>query len=123
MLLSLHPAVGAIVGFLVLDQAIDVQTGIAIGLVVIASIVAARSERHPGAGLMCGRFTVATDPAELAERFEVELPQDWTPSYNVAPTQDVLGVVRGRDAQRRAARAALRPRPALGEGSRRSASR
>ena len=24
---------------------------------------------------MCGRFTVATDPAELAERFEVELPR------------------------------------------------
>jgi putative SOS response-associated peptidase YedK len=49
---------------------------------------------------MCGRFTVATDPAVLAERFDVELPPDWTPSYNVAPTQDVLGVVRGRDARR-----------------------
>ena len=47
VLLSLHPAVGAIVGFLVLDQAIDVQTGIAIGLVVVASIVAARSEPLP----------------------------------------------------------------------------
>jgi putative SOS response-associated peptidase YedK len=49
---------------------------------------------------MCGRFTVATDPAVLAERFEVELPEDWAPSYNVAPTQDVLGIVRSRDAQR-----------------------
>jgi putative SOS response-associated peptidase YedK len=49
---------------------------------------------------MCGRFTVATDPAELAERFEVQLPEDWTPSYNVAPTQPVLGVVRRRDAPR-----------------------
>ena len=47
VLLSLHPAVGAIVGFLVLDQAIGLQTGIAIGLVVIASIVAARSEVIP----------------------------------------------------------------------------
>jgi inner membrane transporter RhtA len=47
VLLSLHPAVGAIVGFLVLDQGIDLQTGIAIGLVVIASIVAARSEPLP----------------------------------------------------------------------------
>jgi inner membrane transporter RhtA len=47
VLLSLHPAVGAIVGFLVLDQGIDLQTGIAIGLVVIASIVAARSEVIP----------------------------------------------------------------------------
>jgi CRISPR-associated Cas5-like protein len=46
---------------------------------------------------MCGRFTVATDPAVLAERFEVELPEDWKPSYNVAPTQAVLGVVRAHD--------------------------
>jgi putative SOS response-associated peptidase YedK len=49
---------------------------------------------------MCGRFTVATDPAVLAERFEVELPEDWAPSYNVAPTDEVLGIVRGRDARR-----------------------
>jgi inner membrane transporter RhtA len=47
VLLSLHPAVGAIVGYLVLDQDIDVQTGLAIGLVVLASIVAARSEPLP----------------------------------------------------------------------------
>jgi putative SOS response-associated peptidase YedK len=49
---------------------------------------------------MCGRFTVATDPAVLAERFEVELPEDWAPSYNVAPTQEVLGIVRARDTSR-----------------------
>jgi putative SOS response-associated peptidase YedK len=49
---------------------------------------------------MCGRFTVATDPAELAERFEVALPEDWMPSYNVAPTQPVLGIVRRREAAR-----------------------
>jgi putative SOS response-associated peptidase YedK len=49
---------------------------------------------------MCGRFTVATDPAVLAERFDVELPEDWAPSYNVAPTQEVLGIVRSRDARR-----------------------
>jgi putative SOS response-associated peptidase YedK len=49
---------------------------------------------------MCGRFTVATDPAELSERFDVVLPEDWAPSYNVAPTQQVLGVVLGRDALR-----------------------
>ena len=49
---------------------------------------------------MCGRFTVATDPAALAERFEVVLPEDWEPSWNVAPTQEVLGIVRRRDAPR-----------------------
>jgi putative SOS response-associated peptidase YedK len=52
------------------------------------------------AARMCGRFTVATDPAVLAERFEVELPEDWAPSYNVAPTQEVLGIVRARDSSR-----------------------
>ncbi len=46
---------------------------------------------------MCGRYTVATDPAELSDRFDVELPADWDPSWNVAPTQLVPGLVRGRD--------------------------
>ena len=46
---------------------------------------------------MCGRYTVATDPAELSDRFDVELPADWDPSWNVAPTQSVPGIVRGRD--------------------------
>ena len=69
VLLSLHPAVGAIVGYLLLDQGIDLQTGIAIALVVVASIVAVALRAAAGARLMCGRFTVATDPAVLAERF------------------------------------------------------
>lgn len=49
---------------------------------------------------MCGRFTVATDPAVLAERFAVEVPDDWKPTYNAAPTQNVLGIVHGREAER-----------------------
>jgi inner membrane transporter RhtA len=47
VLMSLHPAVGAVVGFLVLDQGLSAQTIAAIALVVVASIVAARSERLP----------------------------------------------------------------------------
>ena len=47
VLMSLHPAVGALVGFLVLDQGLTPQTVVAIALVVVASIVAARSERLP----------------------------------------------------------------------------
>jgi inner membrane transporter RhtA len=47
VLMSLHPAVGAIVGFLVLDQGLSPQTIVAIALVVVASIVAARSEPLP----------------------------------------------------------------------------
>jgi inner membrane transporter RhtA len=47
VLLSLHPAIGAIVGFLLLDQAVGLQTGLAIGLVVVAAITAARAEALP----------------------------------------------------------------------------
>ena len=35
---------------------------------------------------MCGRFTVAVDPQLLAERFDVALPEDVAPRFNVAPT-------------------------------------
>jgi inner membrane transporter RhtA len=47
VLMSLHPAVGAIVGYLLLDQGLNGQTIAAIALVVVASVVAARSERLP----------------------------------------------------------------------------
>jgi putative SOS response-associated peptidase YedK len=41
---------------------------------------------------MCGRFTVAVDPQLLAERFDVTLPADVGPRFNVAPTDAVLAV-------------------------------
>jgi putative SOS response-associated peptidase YedK len=41
---------------------------------------------------MCGRYTVAVDPQLLAERFNVALPADVEPRYNVAPSQPVLTV-------------------------------
>ncbi len=41
---------------------------------------------------MCGRFTVAVDPQLLAERFNVELPGDYAPRFNVAPTDSVLAL-------------------------------
>ncbi len=53
---------------------------------------------------MCGRFTLYTPLDELAERFSLpELPWEYTPSYNVAPTQMVLTVRAGRDSSRSAA--------------------
>ena len=41
---------------------------------------------------MCGRFTVATDPKLLAERFAAAMPEGWTERYNVAPSQRVAAV-------------------------------
>ena len=46
---------------------------------------------------MCGRYSLTAGPEALAERFEFELDGDEVrmPSYNIAPTQQVLTVVGG----------------------------
>jgi putative SOS response-associated peptidase YedK len=41
---------------------------------------------------MCGRYTVAVDPQLLAERFNVALPEEFVPRFNVAPTDPVLAL-------------------------------
>jgi putative SOS response-associated peptidase YedK len=41
---------------------------------------------------MCGRYTIAVDPQLLAERFNVALPEDIVPRFNVAPTDPVLAL-------------------------------
>jgi len=39
---------------------------------------------------MCGRFTIAVEPAELQEEFDFpQMPSDWVMRYNVSPTQPV----------------------------------
>lgn len=39
---------------------------------------------------MCGRFTMTLDPADLQQEFNLgDLPGEWKPRYNVAPTQNV----------------------------------
>jgi putative SOS response-associated peptidase YedK len=44
---------------------------------------------------MCGRYTVTADPGALAQRFGIVVPFDeGTRRYNVAPTEQVLAVVR-----------------------------
>jgi putative SOS response-associated peptidase YedK len=44
---------------------------------------------------MCGRYTNTTGPEELNDRFRVPIPgPDGTGRYNVAPTEEVLAVVR-----------------------------
>jgi putative SOS response-associated peptidase YedK len=43
---------------------------------------------------MCGRYTLKTSINSLAEHFEIEeYPSSITPSYNIAPTQEVAAVV------------------------------
>ena len=47
---------------------------------------------------MCGRYTLKTSINSLAEHFEIEeYPSSITPSYNVAPTQEVAAVVEEDD--------------------------
>jgi putative SOS response-associated peptidase YedK len=42
---------------------------------------------------MCGRFTLRTSARAVAETFDLlELPADFTPRYNVTPTQPVAVV-------------------------------
>ena len=39
---------------------------------------------------MCGRFTLFVDPRDLMAAFPgFEVPLDWTPRYNIAPSQPV----------------------------------
>jgi putative SOS response-associated peptidase YedK len=51
---------------------------------------------------MCGRFTAATQPSLLAERFRAEPVgvEGRQPSWNVAPASDILVVVAGSDGAR-----------------------
>jgi putative SOS response-associated peptidase YedK len=41
---------------------------------------------------MCGRYTLRVSPVELAEIFSVLNTIDWSPRYNIAPTQTVVAV-------------------------------
>ncbi|MFB6309527.1 MAG: SOS response-associated peptidase [Haloarculaceae archaeon] len=48
---------------------------------------------------MCGRYSLATPPADLAERFDVRVPDDLSPRYNCAPGQE-LPVITSRSPDR-----------------------
>jgi putative SOS response-associated peptidase YedK len=41
---------------------------------------------------MCGRYTLRVSPAELAEIFATLREIEWSPRYNIAPTQTVIAV-------------------------------
>ncbi|MEQ8494594.1 MAG: SOS response-associated peptidase [Gammaproteobacteria bacterium] len=42
---------------------------------------------------MCGRYTLAADPAAIAEQFGISPLAQFAPRYNIAPTQPVLVVL------------------------------
>src|SRR5262249_2074210 len=42
-----------------------------------------------GVALMCGRFTLTATGDALAELFQLLKPPDWSPRYNIAPTQPI----------------------------------
>jgi putative SOS response-associated peptidase YedK len=48
---------------------------------------------------MCGRYSIFLDPHEVAERFDVAVPDDFEPHYNAAPSQS-LPVVTNHDPDR-----------------------
>ena len=44
---------------------------------------------------MCGRYTNTSGPEELNDRFRVPIPSaEGTRRYNIAPTEEVLTIVR-----------------------------
>lgn len=69
------------------------------------------AQRSPGPrfgcgilAVVCGRYESSSTPAAVAEAFGVQVstvPPDRPPSWNVAPSQPVLAVVRGRAGERR----------------------
>ena len=46
---------------------------------------------------MCGRFAQRSDPKRLAREFKVSDVPEVEPRYNIAPTQDILGVIESED--------------------------
>ena len=46
---------------------------------------------------MCGRFTLRTPAADLAEEFEVDERPNLAARYNIAPSQDILVVRAARE--------------------------
>lgn len=46
---------------------------------------------------MCGRYAQSIDPKKLAKEFKVAEVPDVKPRYNIAPTQEVLGVSESPD--------------------------
>ncbi|WP_096876917.1 SOS response-associated peptidase family protein [Methylomonas koyamae] len=51
---------------------------------------------------MCGRYSLTTDAATLAEHFQVLRQIRFQPSYNIAPSRKILNIVELDDGSRKA---------------------
>ncbi len=49
---------------------------------------------------MCGRFTLTISGDEIEKYFQVSQVQDWSPRYNIAPSQEILTIVETSKSQR-----------------------
>ena len=67
---------------------------------------------------MCGRFTLTVDPEQLAIAFRLTTVPEFTPRYNIAPTQNALVITAEQPAEARFMRWGLIPSwskdPAMG---------
>jgi len=59
---------------------------------------------------MCGRYTLFTPPAELAEQFDAAVPADYEPTYNAAPRQSLPVITDDRPDEIRTLQWGLIPR-------------
>jgi putative SOS response-associated peptidase YedK len=54
------------------------------------TIIIVKKNTHARRYVMCGRFTLSVDPVELQLEFQIpEMPAEWRPRFNIAPTQPV----------------------------------
>ncbi len=53
---------------------------------------------------MCGRFTLSASATDLIQQFDLGDLTAWSPRYNIAPTQEVLTVVKMPETSERQAR-------------------
>lgn len=50
---------------------------------------------------MCGRFDLIATPKEIKDAFNLNTDLDFKPSYNIAPSQDILAIVPGDEGNQR----------------------
>ena len=70
------------------------------GLVSIAWQLGRACLRSSKGALVCGRINLRVSPAELASFFELFREPEWTPRFNIGPTQQILVIRKKPDGVR-----------------------